>query len=221
MTKTLPMAMTDREIASGRLGEIVATLELYIVVCGGLLALYACGRRKKSVYFARVKHCPRRTPPLAARDACAWWSSRSRVDRGELRRCVGLDAYFVLRFLALCRKLFLGAFVAALVTLAPAYATGAGGLRGFYAWTLGNCWRGASARAPDARLWGAVAYAYGFAAAALMFLTRESRHYLALRLEYLRRGEGEDDDAQPRCSVIVERVPPCVESQPYSGYGST
>ena len=42
--------------------------------------------------------------------------------------------------------------------------------------------------------------------------TREARGYLRLRLEYLRRGDGAGESPQPRCSVLVECVPPRLRS---------
>ena len=40
----------------------------------------------------------------------------------------------------------------------------------------------------------------------------EALHYLRLRREYLRRGDGAGESPQPRCSVLVERVPPRLRS---------
>ena len=82
-------------------------------------------------------------------------------------------------------------------------------LEGFYGLTLGNCEHVLEDRW---RLWLAVVFTYAFTAAAIYLATREARHYLRLRREYLRRGDGAGESPQPRCSVLVERVPPRLRS---------
>eukprot|EP00628_Pelagophyceae_sp_CCMP2097_P032113 CAMPEP_0184205786 /NCGR_PEP_ID=MMETSP0976-20121227/10258_1 /TAXON_ID=483370 /ORGANISM="non described non described, Strain CCMP2097" /LENGTH=177 /DNA_ID=CAMNT_0026510399 /DNA_START=1 /DNA_END=531 /DNA_ORIENTATION=- len=113
---------------------------------------------------------------------------------------VGLDAFMTLRFLAYCRTVFCVAAFVGLAVLVPTYGSGHKGKGGFNRYTLGNC------RSASNRLWAPVAFAYFFTAVALAALEKESMAYLEFRLEFLRRGS-DAAGAQPRCSVLVERVP--------------
>ena len=193
-------------LPSGRWVEIVATVQSNLLIGASLLALFELGRSKRSVYQCRLRHCPGRAIPVA-RTPLGWARDVSRVDWDELRDKVGLDAFYALRFLRVCRNLFGAAAAAAAVTVGPAFASCSGGAAGFYRWTLGNC----DGDADRARLWAAVAFAYAFSALALGLVEVESRRYLRDRLGWLRRGDG-SDSPQARCSVLVERVPPRLRS---------
>ena len=169
-------------LPSGRWEEIVATVQSNVLICVALLALFELGRSKRSVYQCRVRHCPARAIAVA-RSPLGWARDVARVDWDELRDKVGLDAYYALRFLRMCRNLFGAAAAAAAMSVGPAYALGSGGAAGFYRWTLGNC----DGRADRARLWAAVAFAYAFSTLALGLVEVESRRYLRDRLGWLRR----------------------------------
>lgn len=197
-------------VESGGWEEIWITLKLDACICFSLLLLFELARRKTSVYLCRLKHAlpdrrPRDVPP---KHPFAWLHSANGLSDAELRHCVGLDAYCALSFLKMCRGLF-GWTSLASTALLLAYKNGASHLQGFYGLTLGNCEHVLEDRW---RLWLAVVFTYAFTAAAIYLATREARHYLRHRQEYLRRGDGAGESPQPRCSVLVENVPPRLRS---------
>ena len=197
-------------VESGGWEEIWITCKLDAAICFCLLLLFELARRKTSVYLCRLKHAlPDRKPKdVPKRHPFAWVVSSSSLSDDQLRHCIGLDAYCAIRFLMMCRGLFGWTSIVS-ITLILAYKHGASHLEGFYGLTLGNCEHVLEDRW---RLWLAVVFTYAFTTAAIYLATREARHYLRLRREYLRRGDGAGESPQPRCSVLVERVPPRLRS---------
>ncbi len=197
-------------VESGGWEEIWITCKLDACICFSLLLLFELARRKTSVYLCRLKHAlPDRKPrDVPKRHPFAWVASSASLTDDQLRHCIGLDAYCAIRFLMMCRGLFGWTSIVS-ITLILAYKHGASHLEGFYGLTLGNCEHVLEDRW---RLWLAVVFTYTFTAAAIYLATREARHYLRLRREYLRRGDGAGESPQPRCSVLVERVPPRLRS---------
>ncbi|KAJ8598134.1 hypothetical protein CTAYLR_007422 [Chrysophaeum taylorii] len=115
---------------------------------------------------------------------------------------IGLDAFVVLRFFRMWKRLFGLGVLFGTIVLMPTYQTGMKGETGFYEFTMRNLKKG------SVRLWAPWSFVYFWTFLVLRSLERESRLFLEWRREYLSEG----DQIQARCSVIVERVPPALRA---------
>ena len=71
---------------------------------------------------------------------------------------------------------------------------------GFYRYTLSNVAQGST------RLWWSVGFAYMYTCHALHLIRKEYEHLLTWRQDWLAHGVA-DTPAQPRYSIVVERLP--------------
>ena len=76
---------------------------------------------------------------------------------------------------------------------------------GFYRYTLSNVAQGST------RLWWSVGFEYMYTCHALHLIRKEYEHLLTWRQDWLAHGVA-DTPAQPRYSIVVERLPPELRS---------
>ena len=133
-----------------------------------------------------------------------------KLSDARLERHIGTDAFVLIRFLRLWKRLTFCMSLLSAVILIPIYAgpadgRGTRGKGGFNRFTMGNLKNGSSA------LWAPFVFTYVFTLAAMQLLEHEGKLYTLWRHRFLTQGD-DDDGPQPRCSVVVEHVPPELRS---------
>ena len=186
-------------VPSGTWSEVKSTVEVNLFLGLCLLACFAYFKDRAGVFCPRRTYRPSRVP-AGLRDGIMGLLDVARMDDGRLRRGVGYDAHTLLRFLRAMRRLCLAGSVVAVGVLAPVYGSGLNEKSGFYKYTMGNLAK------KGERLWAPVAFAYVFTGLACRAMELEARAYAEARTAFLASGD-DDGSPQPRCSVLVERVP--------------
>ena len=187
--------------ASSEWSEIWTTCQLNVFVFCVLVAIFWHQRLRDDVFQPRAKYRPERVPPECAAGLRALWRV-FRIDDARLQRHVGLDAFVLIRFLRLWKRLAFAMSAFSAMVLVPVYMAedGTRGQAGFDKFTMGNLKYGSP------RLWAPFTFTWLLALFAAHLLENEGKLYTRLRHRFLTRGD-DDDGPQPRCSVVVERAP--------------
>ena len=187
--------------ASSEWSEIWTTCQLNVFVFCVLVAIFWHQRLRDDVFQPRAKYRPERVPPECAAGLKALWRV-FRIDDARLQRHVGLDAFVLIRFLRLWKRLAFAMSAFSAMVLVPVYMAedGTRGQAGFDKFTMGNLKYGSP------RLWAPFTFTWLLALFAAHLLETEGKLYTRLRHRFLTRGD-DDDGPQPRCSVVVEHVP--------------
>ena len=187
--------------ASSEWSEIWTTCQLNVFVFCVLVAIFWHQRLRDDVFQPRAKYRPERVPPECAAGLRALWRV-FRIDDARLQRHVGLDAFVLIRFLRLWKRLAFAMSAFSAMVLVPVYMAedGTRGQAGFDKFTMGNLKYGSP------RLWAPFTFTWLLALFAAHLLENEGKLYTRLRHRFLARGD-DDDGPQPRCSVVVERAP--------------
>ncbi|KAJ1452765.1 late exocytosis, associated with Golgi transport-domain-containing protein [Pelagophyceae sp. CCMP2097] len=147
-------------------------------------------------------HRPRSSAAAPGRRPLAWVAAQWRLADDDLADKIGLDAFMLIRYLRMCRRLFFLAAVLALGLVLPLYATGPEDLAGFYRLTIRNL------SSESARFWVPAAFQALFTAVTLVSLEAETAVFAQRRRHALSRGGEDGEGTERRCSVLLERIPP-------------
>jgi len=125
------------------------------------------------------------------------------VEDQEILRCIGLDAFMVLRFLKLAFDVFLWPLLLSVVSLLPLYLTGENNAIGFYGTTI------IALTSHTGKYWLIVAFEYLHFCYILRHLWIEWELFMPLRYDFLEHGDFEKEKykEQYRMTCLVEYVP--------------
>lgn len=126
----------------------------------------------------------------------------------ELLRCIGLDAFMVLRFLRFATDVFFWPMILALVTLVPLYITADNGAIGFFATTI-VALIDPSGDDKRAKYWLVVGFEYIHFCYILRRLWIEWELFMPLRYDFLEHGDFDNEKykGQYRMTCLVEYIP--------------
>lgn len=124
------------------------------------------------------------------------------ISWAKVRTTAGLDAYFFLRFIRMnVRITTVSTFWAAMI-LAPVFATGPNGAKGWYLISMSNI------NSATWRMWVPIVFMYLFSAFIFFVMKQEYAHFMELRMDFLGRDRGgRNVDPQHHYSLLVENVP--------------
>jgi hypothetical protein len=124
-------------------------------------------------------------------------------EQDELLRCIGLDTFMTLRFLAFCFDVSLWPLLFSVVTLLPVFKTGETDAYGFFSWTVVGVEDGSP------RFWMVVIFGFVQYSYILRRLWIEWEIFIPLRYDFLENGDFQNEKyiEQFRKTCLVEYVP--------------
>lgn len=168
-----------------QVNAVWVSLGTYIGITIVLALLFSLFRPRNSVVYApKVKHADEKhAPPPIGKGLFAWLKPVLKTNESDLAETIGLDAIVFLRFVRMCRNLFLVLSVIGCLVMIPINISESDegmtkGLSAFSTMTPMYVFSQA--------LWSHVACAWGFDAIVAYFLWRNYKAVASLRRRYFR-----------------------------------
>lgn len=201
--------------------SMVYTLIINIVLFIFFLVFFEYNRHYKQIFLKRYQKRfidIGQVPPQPSDRSLGWFFAIWSIPEIDVLHMVGLDAYMLLRYQAICIKVGLFLTFFGLIFLVPIYATADGNLTEWDRYTILNAVSGSEGS--KLRVWATVLFAYVFAAYFCQVFYTEYDRFSTLRLSYLTKVDEVnpsriDPDVMPQkeYTIMVEQIPSDLRSE--------
>jgi hypothetical protein len=192
--------------------QLYNTLYINVFIFLSLSAVFEIMRHMKSIYMNRLSRKfieSNRVPNKPPAYPFAWIWAIMKISQEDFLQMVGLDGYMLMRYLIVCFRVACFYSFWGVVLMAPIYSYGEGALAGWNRFTIANV----TGNSESSTLWMPVVFCYLFAMFLCQLMYYEYKHFIAMRVDYLEKGDP-DTQVQTYYTVMIEKLPSTLRSTP-------
>lgn len=192
--------------------QLYNTLYINVFIFMSLSAVFELMRHMKSIYMNRLSRKfieSNRVPNKPQPYPFAWIWTIMMISQEDFLRMVGLDGYMLMRYLIVCFRVACFYSFWGVALMAPIYSYGEGALAGWNRFTIANV----TGNSESSTLWMPVIFCYLFAMFLCQLMYYEYKHFIAMRVDYLEKGDP-DTQVQTYYTVMIEKLPSALRSTP-------